>query len=71
MNKDKIGDWRVLHRGALGIEVTAWCGFGFGKNLFHIYARLGVFTVYASSLSLDRLLARMAAVRDAMRGGGK
>jgi hypothetical protein len=56
MKNEKKRDWRVILQGAIGIEF-AFCGFGVGKNLFHVYARLGVLTIYVSAKRLDQLVA--------------
>lgn len=53
---DKKRDWRVLTQGAVGIEL-ALCGFGVGRNLFHVYVRLGLVTLYVTSRRLDKMIA--------------
>ena len=61
-------DWKPICRGAIGLEIHAWAGFGAGRDLFHRYARIGVVTVYASAHRLDRVLAMWQAARAALRG---
>lgn len=56
MKNEKKRDWRVILQGAIGIEF-ALCGFGGGKNLFHVYVHLGVLTIYVSAKRLDQLIA--------------
>lgn len=55
-NGKKKRDWRVLAQGAVGVEL-ALCGFGFGKNLYHVYIHLGLVTIYLTSRRLDRVMA--------------
>lgn len=63
----RITDWRIVARGAIGVEISLWCGFGIGRNLFHVYVRLGVVTLYAASRRLDRFLALWDAARAELR----
>lgn len=56
-------DWRVIRSGAIGAELSL-CGFGWGRDLFHAYVRLGVITVYVASQRLDRVLAAWKAARE-------
>lgn len=57
-------DWRVMKYGAVGFELTMWCGFGAGRNLYHAYLRLGIVTLYASRFRLDRVFAMWTAARN-------
>jgi hypothetical protein len=60
-------DFRVLRTGAFGVEFSV-CGFGWGRDLFHVYVRLGLITIYLASQRLDRVLSMWKAARDALRG---
>lgn len=60
-------DWKPICRGALGIEFGL-CGFGWGRDLFHRYVRVGVVTLYVTSTPLYRFLKLYAAARDQLRG---
>ncbi len=61
--------WRVIRTGAAGIEFSL-CGFGVGKDLFHVYAKLGVVTLYLATRRLDLLLALWKAARNRLAGVG-
>lgn len=61
-----MNDWRVIRTGAIGIELS-FCGFGYGRDLFHVYVRLGLVTLYLSSQRLDRVLAMWREARAVLR----
>lgn len=63
----KLDDLRVLRTGAFGVEFSL-TGFGYGRDLFHAYVRLGLVTVYVSSRRLTDVLAMWKAARDVLRG---
>jgi hypothetical protein len=69
MNNDTKS--RVICRGGAGIELSLWCGFHAGRDLFHVYLSLGVVTLYLTSTPLHDFLKRMKAGRDALRGDGR
>lgn len=65
----KLDQLRVLRTGAFGVEFSL-AGFGWGKDLFHRYLKLGLVTFYVSSQRLDRVLGMWRAARNALRGRG-
>ncbi len=65
----KLDDLRVLRTGAAGLELSL-CGFGYGRDLFHIYLKLGIATVYLSSQRLDLVLAMWREATKTLKGPG-
>lgn len=63
----KLEDLRVLRTGAFGVEFSL-AGFGWGRDLFHSYVKVGVVTLYVSSQRLDRVLSMWREARRALRG---
>lgn len=61
-----MNDWRVICRGAIGVELSL-CGFGYGRDLFHVYVRLGLVTLYLSAHRLDRVLTMWKTAREHLR----
>lgn len=61
-----MNTWRVIRTGAAGVEFSL-CGFGCGRDLFHVYVRLGLVTLYLSAYRLDRMLAMWNAARKALK----
>lgn len=57
--------------GAIGIELHGWVGIGIDRDLFHGYVRLGLVTLYVTSVALHPFLKMMAAARDVLRNGSK
>lgn len=64
-----IDGLRVVRTGAVGLELSL-CGFGWGRDLFHRYVRLGVVTIYVSTQRLDRVLAMWREARRVLKGRG-
>lgn len=58
---------RVIVRGGAGIELGL-VGFGWGRDLFHRYLKLGVVTLYITTEPLARYLARQRAAREELKG---
>lgn len=67
---DKKRDWRVLTQGAFGIELSLWCGFGYGRNLFHVYVHIGVATLYLTSRRLDLMVGLYRDILGKAKGRG-
>lgn len=59
-------DWRIIRTGAFGVEFS-FCGFGCGRDLFHVYLKVGLVTLYLTSRRLDRVLAMWRSARDVLR----
>lgn len=55
--------------GAIGVELSLWCGFGLHRDLFFVYVRLGIVTLYLTSRRLHRFIGRCATVLALAQGG--
>lgn len=51
MSDERPTGWKVLGTGAVGAELTLWCGFGVGKSVNHVFLRLGMVILFARRLN--------------------